>query len=597
MCRLAGILNTTMPIESIEHTVKQMCDVQEHGGPDDSGLYRSEKDNLVLGHRRLSLLDLSKAGHQPMQYEDRYWITYNGELYNFSALKETLRQFGHQFHTHTDTEVILAAYSRWGVHSFTMLKGMFAFAIWDSLEKELILVRDAAGIKPIYYTREKNGIAFASEIRALNIIPSFREENEKWVVYLMAYGHVPEPVTTLKNVYPLPKGYFLKYSLARRSFLLQSFKHFSYYPKISNEKDAIFSIKRDLSNAVKRHLIADAPIGIFLSGGVDSGILSLLANKHSKSINTLSLYFEEAEYSEKKFQDILINNLGCKNHQYLLKESEFHNCFPDILNAMDMPCSDGINTWFISKCAKEQGLKAVLSGIGGDELFGGYPSFGRIQIASLLHNLPAFSINALRKSSHKQLNRLSYLSMNGIKGIYLFLRGHFTPIEIAKQLDTSEKEIWNILNDIPVFQDLPNLPLKEQASWMEWNIYMQNQLLRDADVMGMANGIEIRVPFLDEDFIRLALSIDPALKYRDNKQKPLLIDAYKTELPEAIWNRPKMGFSFPFASWLRKSTYVKELMERGDKSSFSNYNLFMKGQLHWSQIMSLIIINNRQHAH
>ncbi|MFT3908111.1 MAG: asparagine synthase (glutamine-hydrolyzing) [Ferruginibacter sp.] len=596
MCRIAGIFNSTMPTETIEQMVRQMCDVQKHGGPDDSGLYCSAKDNLVLGHRRLSLLDLSKAGHQPMQYENRYWITYNGEIYNFPELKETLRQLGHEFHTHTDTEVIVAAYSRWGVHSFAMLKGMFAFAIWDSLEKELVIVRDASGIKPVYYTREKNGIAFASEIRALNLLPAFKEKNDKWVVYLMAYGHVPEPVTTIKNVYPLPKGYFLKYSVARKSFLLQSFKHYSYYPKIKNEQVAISSIQKELSNSVKRHLIADAPIGIFLSGGVDSGILSLLANKHSDKMNTLSLYFEEHSYSEKKYQDILINKLGCYNQQYLLKESEFHESFPGILNAMDMPCSDGINTWFISKYAKQQGLKAVLSGIGGDELFGGYPSFNRIKIASIIHNLPAFSINAARTSSFKQLNRLSYLNMDGIKGIYLFLRGHFTPVEIAKQLGTSENEIWNILNDAPVFQDLPNLPVKEQASWMEWNIYMQNQLLRDADVMGMANGVEIRVPFLDEDFIRLVFSITPHLKYQTARQKPLLIDAYKNELPEAIWNRPKMGFSFPFAAWFRKSEYVRELMEKGNQSSLSNYNLFMKGNLHWSQLMSLIIINNREHA-
>ncbi len=598
MCRISGIINSGSSIEAIEAMVKKMCDLQQHGGPDDSGIYSSKADNLVLGHRRLSLLDLSSAGHQPMRYEGRYWISYNGELYNFPELKETLKQLGHQFHTHSDTEVILAAYSRWGVHSFSLLKGMFAFALWDEQEKELVLVRDAAGIKPLYYTREENGIAFASEIRALKVLPSFREKNDNWPVYLMAYGHVPEPVTTLKNVYPLPKGYFLKYSIPRKNFLLQSFKHYSYNPKINDEQVAIDQIRETLDASVKRHLLSDAPIGIFLSGGVDSGILSLLASRQQPSqLNTLSLYFEDQSYSEKKYQDILIKKLGCKNQQYLLKESEFHQHFPDILQAMDMPCADGINTWFISKYAKQQGLKAVLSGIGGDELFGGYPSFNRIGIASLLHNLPSFTMNGVRKSSIKQLHRLSYLNMDGIKGIYLFLRGHFTPVEIAKQLGASEEEIWNILNDEPVFQDLPNLPLKERASWMEWNIYMQNQLLRDSDVMGMANGVEIRVPFLDDDFIRLAISIAPSIKYKTNKIKPLLIDAYKNELPEPIWNRPKMGFSFPFADWLRKSTYVRELMENDNKNSAANYNLFLKGDLHWSQLMSLIIIKTREHAY
>lgn len=261
-----------------------------------------------------------------------------------------------------------------------------------------------------------------------------------------------------------------------------------------------------------------------------------------------------------------------------------------------MPCCDGINTWFISKYAQQQGLKAVLSGIGGDELFGGYPSFSRIGIASFLQKLPALSINAVRRSNHKQLNRLSYLNMDGIKGVYLFLRGHFAPLEIAKQLDASEKDIWNILNGLPVFQDLPNLPLKEQASWMEWNIYMQNQLLRDADVMGMANGIEIRLPFLDSNFVSLALSIDPAVKYEGKGPKPLLIKSYKNELPEAIWNRPKMGFSFPFAAWLSKSNFVKDLMDDGSKNTLLNYKRFMDGEMHWSHLMSLILINNRQYA-
>ncbi len=597
MCRISGILNTVTPIETMEEMVKAMSDVQKSGGPDDAGLFSCAESKIVLGHRRLSLLDLSTAGHQPMQYEGRFWISYNGELYNFRELKETLISYGHHFSSNSDTEVILAAYSHWGVHSFAKLKGMFAFAIWDVIEKELLLVRDVGGIKPLYYTREENGIAFSSEVRALQVIPNFRKKNEQWPVYLMAYGFIPEPVTTIEDVYPLPKGYFLKYNLVRRSFLLQSFKHYSYNPKIFDEKIAIDSIRQTLSASVKRHLLADAAIGIFLSGGVDSGILSSIAKSHSEKINTLSLYFEEQEYSEKLYQDILIKDLACNNNQYLLKESDFQQSFPSILEAMDMPCSDGINTWFISKFASQQGLKAVLSGIGGDELFGGYPSFSRIGIASKLHQLPSFLINLARSSRRKQLNRLSYLNMDGIKGRYLFLRGHFAPIEIARQLDASEQEIWNILNDKPVFQDLPNLPAKEQVSWMEWNIYMQNQLLRDADVMGMANGVEIRVPFLDEDFVRLALSISPDVKYQGNRIKPLLIDAYKKDLPEVIWNRPKMGFSFPFAVWLGKNNFIKELMEHSNQSSKDSYQLFLQGKLHWSQLMSLIIINKRKHAY
>ena len=586
-----------MPTGAIRGLVSDMCDLLKHGGPDDEGIYSSEDGRLVLGNRRLALLDLSAAGHQPMQYEGRYRITYNGEVYNFKELRESLKSLGHHFETNTDTEVVIAAYSRWGTQSFSMLKGMFALAIWDSTEQELILARDAAGMKPLYYTREEHAISFASEIRALKILPGINIPNENWRVYLMAYGHVPEPVTTLSNVYPLPKGCFLKYNTATLGFTIQQFKHYSFSSAVTDESAAVSGIRKQLGIAVNRHMLADAPIGIFLSGGVDSGILSVLASKNDPGkLNSLSIYFEEEAYSEKKYQDILISKTGCRNRQFLLGESEFHDSFTGILDAMDMPCCDGINTWFISKFARQQGLKAVLSGIGGDELFGGYPSFNRMGMSDFLHRLPSFLINIGKKSNAKELNRLSYLNMDGIKGVYLFLRGHFTPLEIAKQLDASEDEIWDILNNVPVFQDLPNLALKDQASWMELNIYMQNQLLRDADVMGMANSVEIRVPFLDDDFIKLVLSINPGLKYQGIGPKPLLINAYRDNLPEAIWKRPKMGFSFPFADWLSKSSFVKDLMESGTQNTRLNYNRFMKGELHWSHLMALIHLNNNKNA-
>lgn len=597
MCRIAGIFSRGMTMDTMNRLVSDMCDLLKHGGPDDAGIFSADADHLVLGNRRLSLLDLSEAGHQPMPYESRYHITYNGEVYNFREIKKDLQDLGHQFYTNTDTEVVAAAYSRWGAQGFARLKGMFALAIWDSIEKELVLARDAAGMKPLYYTRENNGLAFASELRALRILPGIGKANENWQVYLMAYGHVPEPVTTLENVYPLPKGCFLKYNTGNCTYTIQNFKHYSFSNIIRDEITAIEAIRKQMETAVKRHLLADAPIGIFLSGGVDSGILTVLAAKqHPGKLNSLSIYFEEERYSEKKFQDILIQKAKCNNRQFLLKESEFHQCLPGILDAMDMPCCDGINTWFISKYARQQGLKAVISGIGGDELFGGYPSFNRMKLSSFLHKLPAFLINIGRRSNTKQLNRLSYLNMDGIKGIYLFLRGHFTPLEIARQLDASEDEIWDLLNNVPVFQDLPNLPLKEQASWMELNIYMQNQLLRDADVMGMANSVEIRVPFLDDDLIKLVMSVNSQVKYNGNGPKPLLVNAYKDELPQAIWNRPKMGFSFPFTEWLSKSAYVKELMESGTAITRQNYERFLDGELHWSHLMALIHLNNKKHA-
>ncbi len=569
--------------------VQTMCNSLIHGGPDDGGIYSSPTENLVLGNRRLALQDLTSAGHQPMNYADRYTITYNGELYNFLSLKDDLISKGYQFKNHTDTEVILAAFAEWNTQAFARFNGMYAFALWDNTEKELFLVRDPSGMKPLYYSTLSNGLCFASEIRALKAIPFLDEENEKWPVYYMAYGHIPEPVTTLKGVTPLNKGCFLKYNYSTGKTSFQSFKHYCYAPTENDKSQVLNNLKSLIKNSVNRHLISDAPIGVFLSGGLDSSILTAVASDiDNKNLNTLSLYFNEENFSEKKYQDLLLNKINCNSFQHLLSEEEFLKNFPAIINDMDMPTCDGINTWFISKFAKQQGLKAVLSGVGGDELFGGYPSFSRMKIADLMQKLPNFALRSGKKSSKKQLNRLSYLSLDGIKGIYLLLRGHFDPIEIAKQLQATEKEIWHILNDLPVFNDIDVLGYGNQASWMEFNLYMQNQLLRDSDVMGMAHGVEIRVPFLDDELVKYTLSIDSDLKYGGNFKKQLLIDSFLDVIPSEIYTRPKMGFSFPFDKWLGNSEFVNEQMLSGNEITLKNFKKFKDGNLHWSQLLLLL---------
>jgi asparagine synthase (glutamine-hydrolysing) len=343
--------------------------------------------------------------------------------------------------------------------------------------------------------------------------------------------------------------------------------------------------------AVKRHLLSDAKIGVFLSGGLDSSLTALLANKESKAqLNTLSLYFSEREYSEKKYQDIVLQRLHCNHNQHLLTENEFHALFPSIISDMDLPSTDGINTWFISKYAKETGLKAVLSGLGGDELYGGYPSFSRIKMVNDLQKLPNKLLKSSLASGTKKIRRLPYLSLGGAKGKYLFLRGHFVPNEISKQLDISEKEVWNVLEEQPLVGNISKLTLKNQASWIEMNMYMQNQLLRDSDVMSMAHGVEIRVPFLDKEFIDLSLQLQSTVKYYGDFGKQLLIDSFRDILPEQIWNRPKMGFAFPFKDWLSKDEFMKSLLLSGSRSTRSNYNKFIKGDMHWSQIMSIALL-------
>ncbi|RYZ61300.1 MAG: asparagine synthase (glutamine-hydrolyzing), partial [Chitinophagaceae bacterium] len=544
MCRIAGIISSKQSPERLRQQVQSLCDLQQHGGPDDEGFYSHDQKGVVFGHRRLSLIDLSPGGHQPMFYGNEHLvISYNGELYNYLSLKTDLQNLGYHFSSTSDTEVILAAFAAWGTGAFRRFAGMFAFALLDLRQNTVYLARDQSGIKPLYYSQQNGELYFASEVRALASVESLSAEHPSWPVYFLAYGHLPEPITTLKQVEPLPKGCYLQFSLYSQTAEIHTYAHFSYIEKLDKKEAILEQIRQGLRTSVERHLLSDAPIGAFLSGGIDSSLMALLAGESVKEkLTTLSIYFNERSYSEKPYQELISKKLNGDHRDYCLTEKEFDACFPSIMAAMDLPSNDGINTWFISKYAKEAGLKAVLSGLGGDELFGGYPSFKRMKAAHYLQQLPASTLKAGRYSGSKKFKRLAYLSLPGIKGKYLFLRGQFIPQEIARQLDMPEEQVWSLLEGQPMLADIHYMTYPNQASWMEMNLYMQNQLLRDSDVMSMAHGVEIRVPFLDLDFIKLVLQIQSHIKYAGGG-KQLLVEAFDTILPNQIYNRPKMGFS------------------------------------------------------
>ena len=593
MCRISGIVNPIASFDNAVKQVEQMCQLQKHGGPDDEGIYQNKENNIVLGHRRLSLIDLSSAGHQPMHYAEKYTITYNGELYNYKNIKATLVEYGYEFKTNSDTEVILAAFAKWNTYAFAKFNGMFAFALYDNEENKIYLVRDAAGIKPLYYATVAGSLVFASEIKAFTNFEYLQEQNKNVAVFQMAYGYLPEPHTLLKEVKPLPKGCFLTYDVSTKKTNLQLFNFFSFSNKIINDNETESLIYDTINQAVKSTMVSDAPIGVFLSGGLDSAILAKLAKDEVKNnLHTLSIYFEENKYSEKKYQDLVAEKLQSEHHSILLTEKSFHQNFSQILNDMDLPSCDGINTWFISKYAAEAGLKAVLSGIGADELFGGYPSFTRMRTAMAFQHIPNLFLSNASKLANKKYGRISYLQIEGIRGLYLFLRGHFSPNEIATQLGAYEKDIWKILEEEITSPDL-NLTAGNKASWMEFNQYMQDQLLRDADVMSMAHGLEIRVPFLDNAVVNTAFSISEKVKFNKNIKKSLLVNAFGESLPKEIWDRPKMGFSFPFAEWLKNNAIVKELEQSTNTTTRKTYEDFMAGKLHWSKIMSLVVLKHK----
>jgi asparagine synthase (glutamine-hydrolysing) len=575
-----------------------MCHALRHGGPDGEGVYADPDHHLVFGHRRLALIDLEATGHQPMQYGNgRYTLTYNGELYNFRELKGELQNLGYQFRSTSDTEVILAAFAAWGTAAFSRFNGMFAFALFDRLTGQVYLVRDGMGIKPLYYRLDRKGLVFASEVKAFYHLPDPPPGNPHWPVYLMAYGHLPEPVTTLHGVRPLPKGSFLCYSTRNGSVSRALFDTRNFIERDEDREEVVGRIATGLREAVDRHLLADAPVGVLLSGGVDSSIIALAAGERKgQGLNTLSIDFTEKAYSERAYQEKVQAQLGSRHHRYCLTKEEFHFHLPDVLEAADLPCSDGINTWFISRFARQIGLKAVLSGLGGDELFGGYPSFRRIRMATRLQQAAGTALKAFRYASDKKLRRLAYLSLPGMAGQYLFLRGYFNPLTIARYLDLDEEEVWYRLEKEPVLPEMGHLTAENRASWMELNLYMQNQLLRDTDVMSMAHGVEVRVPLLDREFMQMAMRITSSLKYGGTNSKQLLVEAFRSTLPREVWDRKKMGFSFPFAEWMKRDEWVRSRVLSGNRSSVKLMQQFDRGDLHWSGLMCILILRTHQYA-
>ncbi len=587
MCRIAGIYN---PEErNLSQQIVSMRDSMMHGGPDDAGVFLHDTLALALGHRRLSLIDLSPAGHQPMVEKEReLTIVFNGEIYNFLELKELLKHYGYTFHSGSDTEVILKAYAHWGIEAFQYFNGMFALAIWDEKRKQLILARDHAGIKPLYYSISSNHLYFASEVRAFSECGISFEENPKWRSAFLTFGHLPEPVTTLKNVVPLEKGTALIIDLPSLSTKKHRFFEWKFTSELKNEEDALQLIRQTIEAAVHRHLFSDAPLGLFLSGGIDSSLLTLLATKFiPEELRTLSIVFREKKFSEEKFQRIIIDKTQARHQSFLVTKDIFNAHLTDAMLAMDQPSLDGINTYFISKYAREYGLKAVLSGLGADELFGGYPSFHNQKRLELVRMMPDAVLNAFQYLPDYRMRKLSYAGLNNAASEYLLHRGIFTPLSAAQLLDCNQQEVVNNLEEISCHYHIGDLRNGNRVSWFETNFYMQNQLLKDSDYMSMWHGLEIRVPFLDKEVMMMAGLIDAALKFNNSLPKYLLVKAFHNELPVEIWKRKKQGFTFPFEGWLKENEYTKPVTPYEQEL----YSSFQNKKLSWGRYWCALLMN------
>lgn len=595
MCRIAAIISKNN--FALQQRVVAMSNAMQHGGPDDEGCVVNESMGYALAHKRLSIIDLSSNAHQPMIDEaNEIEIIFNGEIYNYKELQNELKALNYQFFSNSDTEVLIKAYKHWGTSMLQKLKGMFAFIIIDKKSNQLFAARDHAGIKPLYFGRKNDELLFASEIKAFTAVEPNWKENENWKIWFLTFGFLPEPVTTLQNVEPLPRGHYMLVDLNTQQQQVKLYYQYSYENNTPDYTTAVSTTRKLVEQAVTRHLIADVPVGVFLSGGIDSSILAILAQQQNSSpIETISIYFDDEKYSEKEYQELIIKQTGVKHHLYKITKQEFLDSWDDIYKSLDQPSTDAINTYFICKYAKQIGLKVVLSGLGADEIFGGYPSIRRAEkynkykrLAVLTKLLPSWC-----NSSYPN-KKLDFLKKNIDASEYLLYRGLFTPKDVASILNITQQQVWQVIGNYKFDNTVKNLLPQNRATYYETTVYMQSQLLKDSDMQSMWHSLELRVPFLDIDLINYVNNLHPCIKFNNkvDKPKPLLVDAFIQELPNKIWNRPKQGFTFPFENWFTTMNVFKNV----NLVPQWIFKLFMQRKLNFARLWSVFLINASQQS-
>jgi asparagine synthase (glutamine-hydrolysing) len=607
MCGIAGIYKFNVNKRMDPEIITKMRDTLAHRGPDDNGVYLSPDNRFYLVNTRLSIIDLTFLAHQPMSdQKGSVWISYNGEIYNYLMLQSELKRKGYTFRSNSDTEIIIYGYEEWGIDGLLKrLRGMFAFAIYDSRAKDpkLILARDRLGIKPLYYYQDNELLIFSSEVRAIvesGIIG--RERNREADIAFLIFGNIPAHMTTVKNIFSMPCASYMMVENGKKRLV----KYYELYdafarPKIKYHQDIYNNLLSILTDTVNMHLISDAPLGVFLSGGIDSSCLVALASKMKGApLTTLSVIFDEEQYCELPYQRIVAKRYGTDHREIKVTEKDFYNEIDNIFDAMDQPTVDGINTYFVSRAAKQVGLKAVLSGLGGDEIFCGYESFRKIKLLKTIQGLPRllrfpFALTGILNAKWR---KLIFLRGNDELRLYLSLRSLFSHNDVARILGISEKEVSNVLNGFkfpdPNFKTSVLSPV-DWLSYMEISFYLQNQLLKDTDFISMHHSIETRVPFLDHVLVDYVASIDSSLKIDKNIPKPILAKSLQGILPDEVIFRKKRGFVFPFDLWIKRRG--RELFKTvGSNGSINKkyaeglWQKFEQGSLHWSRLWALIVM-------
>lgn len=643
MCGICGFALAARSSDAARY-VRTMTAAMIHRGPDEDGFLLSDPraPGLGLGMRRLSIIDIA-GGHQPVWNETRdVAVVFNGELYNYRQLRERLTLCGHKFETQSDTEILVHAWEEWGEDCLSELRGMFAIALLDLRKRFataplLFLARDPLGIKPLYYTQTSEGFAFASELRALIASGmTSREISADAITAYLLFGSISEPVTLLEGVFSLPPGHRLLLYVPDRRRIPRPRPWWDPHrsPAALDRKqardfsEAAARLRLMLEDSVRKHLIADVPVGLFLSSGLDSSAIATLAAREQANIRSFTLSFPGTSYDEAPLARLVAEKCRTNHTEVPLDGEAMIRRVDEAVAALDQPTMDGINTYFISWAAREVGLKVALSGLGGDELFGGYKTFVDTPKLQRLGLLAEFVPGAFRRITSPLIRSLgaersspdaagkvaaAWLMPSALPHPYFFTRLLFPPNELSRLTEPrfrpstvsadgfSLDPTWLGWLELAA-DEARKLEPMGSVSWLEMRTYMTSTLLRDTDSVSMSRSLEVRVPLLDTPLVEFVFALRDGVRQRPGLQKALLVEALKDVLPAEILAQKKRTFTLPWEHWLRGPLRSRIAASLGDivaplaphiraEGALSVWKAFLSGQTSWSRPWSLYVLN------
>jgi len=584
MCGIVGFIDKNINL----NILNEMLEIQSYRGPDDSGVYFDEKSGVHFGHNRLSIQDLSYHGHQPFISEcQNFIIVFNGEVYNFKTIKKELENLGYNFISSSDTEVILYSYKEWGIKCIDKFIGMFAFAILDKTENKLFLVRDRAGVKPLYYYKDKNQFMFSSEIKSFHKHPKFKKkQNYESLPYFFQFGYIPAPYTIFENCFKLESGHYLEYDLKQDIFKLKKYwdvNDFYLQDKLTKNEDEILDdLENILDDAINLRMVSDVPVGVFLSGGYDSSLVaSILSKKLGYKINTFTIGFDDEKYNEAKHAKTIAEYLGTNHTEYYMKNSDMLDLVESLPFYYDEPFADSsaLPTMIVSKLAK-QSVTVALSADGGDEAFCGYSKYiflnkfqNNFKKEALKIGLNIFNadfigfINDKLPKNLKQTNiKDKYIKFKrainskNLEEMFLNASSYVDKNEVANFLSIQKNE--DLFNK---WDKIGEIEFLNQMMAIDYKLFMSDDVLTKVDRATMSVSLEGREPLIDHRIIEFMAKVPLDIKYKNNQGKYLLRQVLYKYLPKDLVDKPKSGFQIPLNEWLRgelKSLVLKYLDEK-----------------------------------